>query len=310
MAIVVSDGWHFEVNFIPVTDSEEVLERFSAALRGAGWTVQRRGDGTNIVTDLSAHTVTDWKVTGTWEQLRDPSGVGGRELVVQSGAAGSMDVRVFGTKKGDSFSGGTASTRPTHASEFQLVGTSGAYDSSYLSLTDRFHIAANSAAQGTTNDVYGWYLIRRTAGTGAQWRRTIFEPLTTAADGTLGSADAEPWAAWTGATSWLSSGGLSGWYKAGLTGEAYVDAGLDRNTPAGLDQLNPYTNAYDLPPLFVVDATTGLKQRKGLCVNITMAGAAAHATVGDTYNISVAADARALFDTHTVRWPANIAPLL
>ena len=310
MALVQSDNWSFDVNQTHGGTEEDMLVLFSAVLRDAGWTILNRGDGTTLTSDGSAHTSGDWQNANAYEHYQDPGGAAGREMTIERGAT-SLQCRCYMTRVGINMTGAAAGAAPTApaADQAQLIGSGGSFSTSYISsLTNtRFHFGADSIAKGHTNDVYGFYWIQRLNG-GSANRRLIIEPVFTVADGTFGDADAEPWIGWTADTAALT-GTQSAWYKAGLTGSTFVTSGLNFNSVSNLKGLNPYTNKHDLPSTVFYDSTGGLEQRKGSPINMRVEGLTAHVT-GQTYELSVEAEARCLFDEWAVRWPVNVAPIL
>lgn len=312
MATATSGGWNFDVNLIPSTDNEEILVAFVDVLVAAGWTVIARSDGTTVTSDGSENSASDWNNNNAWTHLRDPTGTGGRDLTIERGLS-SQSLRVYQSLRGDPMTGGTPTAPPTPTgTQIQLVGTAGNFDTAFFNSTiasSRYHMGAGQTAMGETGDVYPFYLLRR-ATPGATGSKTMgVLPVKTVADGVTGDADSEPWIALT-AASFASFMLLTGWYKAGLTGETAVVGGLTTSLDTNEYGLNPYTGAYDRPGVFVYDNTGGLLQRKGLVDEsvLTWKGDGAHATL-DTYQLATEGSAMAVFDSCAIRWPHTVAPL-
>lgn len=307
MAIITSDNYRSEVNFVPVTDNEEVLVALVDVLVDAGWSVIARSDGSTVTSDGSENSAAQWANTDAWTHLRDPTGAGGRDITIQRGST-SRALRMFIGLRGDAMSGGDATTAPTPSgTNGQLIGTGGSYDTAWFPATPsqtRWHMSAGENPEATSGDVYPFYLIGRVTPGGTASKCMVLAPLETPADGVVGDADDEPWVAFVSANL-TSSVQLSGWFKANLTGEQFVVGGITlESQPTNMRGLNPYSGLYDQAQLMVHDATAGLLQRKGVIPADFMRweGDSAHASL-ETYNLATEGNAFALFDDIAIRWP-------
>ena len=307
MAIVESDGYHTEPNFVPASINEEVLVALVDVLVAAGWTVIARSDGSTVTSDGSENTSGQWANASAWTHLRDPTGAGGRDLSIQRGAS-HLQLRMYISLRGDPMTGGNATTPPTPSGiNAQLIGSGGSYDTSFFPSTPaniRWHMSAGEAPEATSGDVYPFYIIGRATPGGAASKAMILAPVTTSADGVVGDADDEPWCAFVSSS--LTSGvQVSAWFKANLVGEAFVVAGLAvESQPTNMRGLNPYSGLYDQAQIMVHDSTGGLLQRKGVIPADFMRweGDSAHASL-ESYNLATEGNSFALFDDMAIRWP-------
>ena len=306
MAIITSDGWKFEVNAQYVTLDTELLVFFSATAVAAGWVLLGASDGTTLVTDGTPNTSTQWNNSNAYEYWRDPSALGvGRQMIVIHGPT-TRDVKAYVSKAGTQFTGATGAAPPTAVDQAQMIGTGGGFDTNYLvaAAGGRNHYGFNTVPQGTTGDVYAFFWIQRSTTSIAD-SRLIIEPVNTPANGVVGDADVEPYIGFWGSTSTPSSSGVTGWYKAGLTGQQVPPTSLVFAVETNRSGLSGYTGAYDLHTPIWYDAVPF--QNKGTPVNMTYEFAG-HADA-DTYDLATESKARCIWGSFTVRWPVGVAPL-
>jgi hypothetical protein len=301
-----SGDWEFTVNEVQA-NADAHLEAFSALLLAAGWTLVQRSDGSSLLAS-GRNSVAEWGNADTWEHWRDPSGASGRRLIFQRGAS-DRQLRMWITTHGIPIADNTptVSLAPSFTTKAQIIGTGGAYDTSFwhngTAGNFRVHLGVRTTPAGTTGDVYEFWILSCATGTGNRQDSCYVFAVDTPADGTYGDADAEPWVS---SQTW-GVGSHSAWYRAGLSGATFVSVGLAFEISANLDGQNPYSLADDLPPVYSYDATGGVEQRKGVLESVRGQGIRADF---DTYNLSVAGAALLAYDNLATPWPDSVTPVI
>lgn len=300
-----SDGdWEYDVNR-NTADNRDHLVAFGDLLIAAGWTVIGSSDGTTP--KAGRNTLADWNNTNAWEHFRDPNG--GRDFVWQRTTT-VHSLRAYLSRAGLPLSGGTGATPPTSATVQQILGSSGGFSGLFqaTATNGRVHMGVRTTPVGTSGDVFPFWIVTRSTGTGTGAGNMVVAGVASPYDGTVGDADAEPWINWssTGTIS-ISSQGRA-WFKAGLTGATFSTTMVATGPGSGVYVgQSPYSLEDDLPPLFLYDSTGGREQRKGVIVDVT--GASSLRANLDTFNLATPAGARIQFDQVTLPWPSTVAPV-
>lgn len=307
MAVYTDGDWHFDVNREVTSVDEELYTYFADVLVAAGWTVVQRSDGSTVHSDGSQNDTADWSNGGAWEVYLDPSGAGGRYLIMQrnTSAWSPRNCRAWLTQRGAAApSGGGATTAPASADQSQIIGSGGGFESNFWSNSSfdglsRVHMAAKAAPSGNSGNVYPFYISVFSIGGTTDIDFCAVLACETPDDGTIGDANAEPWVCLDD----VGDNTGSAWYEAGLAGESYVSNGITMVNLSVVPSMSPYSSAYYLTPLFAYD-TGGTSQFLGEVLDMkreTTRG------IGDTFNLATAGDAWIRFD-YVFRWPTGVTP--
>lgn len=306
MAIVQDGDKFFEVNYSPPAGvGLEVVWTFVQVLQAAGWIGVQHGDGTSKTAGFPA---SNPFVPGTtaWVQMRMPTGTW--EMTLQRGSGDDWSVRGY-MSMGGFGSGGTASVPPTAVDQVQIIGTGGAYDnggwawSSGSAANYRWSFCADSVPY---RGFYYFHAIGRMLTSGNTHRILLLDPVESVADGTIGDADAAPFFMFAKTQ---STGGvnLSGYYKYGLSGEAW-DENLLWSTPTAFASRgqNPYTGVHQKAKLDVY-RTAAQVQDKGRARNVRFfSGTLA---VYDTVDLAEVGAAYVHYNSGQLfPWPSGVAP--
>lgn len=302
MTIHLSDNWHYNVNENYASHGPAYAAWVDVFL-AAGWTAVQSSDGTTVTPSV-VPTGTQWGNANAWVHLRDPGGVAGRDIAFQR-AASAQNLLMYQGKAGEPFTGGNATTLPSSAGRFQIVGSGGTAASNFFGTGTttgfRFHFAARALPGGVSGDVYAfWMLCQATNSVTTPQGFMFVDSVISTADGVVGDPDNEPWVS---ASASNSLANLRGWYKAGLTGEVQSTT-ISVSEPTAWTGLNPLTGFDDLPPLLASDSTGGREQRKGLLEHVC----------GDSAirgNLSVLSPAtegecRLVVNSFAIPWPHNV----
>lgn len=316
-----------DVNNVPATGAESVY-RLKEVLKAAGWTVVESSDGTTF-SAVNGDTITSggagaggFNRTLAWMRLRDPGAR--REIVFQRIASNSFRVKF--SELARFTAGATVTVTPSATDEFVRAG--GGTDASPTGATNwissgtdgnyRFHCIAQSTPTG---NVYPWYFISATTGTGVLQSYNAFEPFRV---GTYDAANVSPcvhmWA--TGSGGWLMNdlrqnfGITHGWFRYGLSGATLVTyifgashtfAGGGGNFFPGLAGPNPYNGADDTLPLYFARQPAVFSSQQG------MFGVAEYLRVKGTNRtypntINLATDAYIYVGDLLMPWPNGVTP--
>lgn len=300
-----TDGaWHYNVNDNFPT-SEERLVSFANTLLAAGWTVVDRSDGSTVIIG-GQNSVADWGNNFAWERYRQPDGQ--RDLTLQR-STGANVARSFYGRAGILFTGGTATVPPSDASQTQIIGSGNGYDASFFNTGRYQHFSAKATPDGATADVYAFSFVNRTIGAPTADLTSVYLD---AVDSPAGAADVEPWVF---ARAMSSPATFTGWYMAGLAGEA-LQTGIQKYYVAGTtitawSGQNPYILEDDVPAIFAV-TTSGFLQRKGQLSNYIAPSRIRAA--GDTLNLATPGAARVNWisgsDGYALPWPSGVTPAI
>lgn len=302
-----SDGaWRYNVNDIFATNSEKFVS-IADTLLAAGWTVVDRSNGAAVSAGGQNNAV-DWNNNNAWERYRQPDGQ--RDMTIQRGLT-DRSVRGYFGRAGILFSGGTPTVAPTDATAFQIIGTSGNFNTTFFNSTaanEYCHFAAKTTADGATADVFPLYIQLRTVASPTSDPTSVYLD---AVDSPAGTADVEPWVFSTS----VATANLGGWYLAGLGGAAQVTAiqrqGIGSTNLGNWNGQNPYLAEDDLTPYFAL-GTSAPFQRKGRLVNYV--GASPIRAAGDTFNLATPGQAKINWITsgsgYALPWPSGVTPLL
>lgn len=306
MARYTDGDWEFDSNRGDTAADQEFWVRWRELLVAAGWTVVQRSDGA-VVHDSGVNGFADWGNAHAWEVYLDPSGAGGRHLVMQRGGSGYEHYgRIWMGKRGaDAPSGGTATDAPTGNVEQVFGGASGTYLWSG-STTDglyRGHMAVRSAPVPGT-DVYTFHAFTRQKG-GSYDYGFVLAAVQSADDGALGDADSEPWVFFDAP----STTGVHGWFKAGLSGEVFDDTDQlsIANLPTAPTQ-SPYSGASYAREFEAICTTGGRAQIKGRLLEVKHIATGGELAV---HNPTAAGNCWVKLNTSShlcVRWPPNVIP--
>mgnify|MGYP000303646932 CR=1 FL=1 len=315
MATIVNVGTrHFCVNFTPVLSGDELLvvEAFVDTFVAAGWSGVDYSDG--AVQAGLVDPPNDMGASNRWFRLRAPTGLG--EVIYQRGTS-DRSWKAYYSKSGFNGDGGI-STLPTPidaTDQMQFVGVTNGFDTLYIhngggALTRRWAIMADDQDH---DGFYPFYMISQDAGTHQVQRFTAGMNLVGYPDGTVGDADASPYALSEGAQSVVGTG--TDWfahYKKGLAGEALdllrgtAYLGFPNSAP-----VNPYTGADDFVPV-VLEANIAPEQIKGQLEDVFYPGRSG--TNSDTYNLASDPTLNPpgplrRFGDYLVPWPTGVVPV-
>lgn len=328
------DGSTSSVNLAPSTGAVAVWNIIQT-LKQAGWTQVEDADGTTYSSSgaqvtggaSGAHGLGN---NGAWVRLRDPGGT--HEISIQRGTT-DLVWRVKWSHSARFTGGSPGATRVSSATDEQIVnGVGGGTDASptFTTIfgtnnTYKLHVGADMVAP------YDWWWVAMDNTTGANNRKGWFLNM---ASGSYPSADVAPYIVdfgGSGAGAAFSSTAIkgSGYYKKGLSGEAWVafyPGVYMTNRPGSATQLAPSTNGsaslaiedgnpYDgyygeLPvPIFrdIAQTTPGWK---GFCSTDTYCYSGNKTTAGSTVVTSgdgTKAWVMLLANGHLLRWPVGVA---
>ena len=236
------------------------LYTIKETLKLAGWSVLSSGTGTagstaasDLITTGTGTSLGSFAVANAWVRIREPSGAGGREYVLQNGNANnSVNVIIKYSRATGFGTGGTATVAPTTGGGDGQVwigtGTDAApVQTTWLpgAATGYYHAVANNVA---INGVYGWWWYGYLAG-GATPRLIGTEAVS---PGSTAATDQDPSVRYrdslygpTGTTQWWEAYGLGGatYRTGGSLGWIYNNSsGTNTNVlPPGTSALDPYT---------------------------------------------------------------------
>jgi len=313
------------VNLSPATGAIAIFI-LKEALKQAGWVVQASSDATthSAVADVittGASGAGGLANNSAWFRIRSPEGSGGREFTFQRGTANTSWRIKLSHSAG--FTGGSPGTTQTASAtdEAILIGAGTDAAPSFVAWlgtdnTYKLHIGCDNAAP------YDFYALFPVSGTGVT-RRFWF--LTMSA-GSYPAADVAPYVvcvntaaathATMGSVSTSNANGLGqGWYKKGLSGEAFRNfrAGVPAGTAAnyfreGLTN-NPYSGMDTLLPVTCARVDAEAEPGwKGAINTGTLLWQGTARGQGDY--VDVGAVRYAYFDEIAIRWPAGVTPSL
>lgn len=308
------------VNLSPATGAV-AMYIFKEFLKQLGWTVQSSADGSSYSADSDIITSGNSGANGfgnnsAWFCARDPSGL--REMVVQRGT-GNTTWRMKWSHVARFTGGSPSATVPPTATDQQMVA--GTDVPAYITLW-----AADAGYKlhmgGDTADGSFW-LVAANTGAASTAKQLIYTPLLS---GSYPAEDTAPYvvqmanATWTAANMGsltVNTGGAQGYYKYGLSGEAWVNY---RVYPIGFSTagtallangvpVNAYTGGDNIFPAMAMrlaaDGTAGIK---GFIPTSHSYMDAQSRASGDV--VDVGSSRYAVFNGYVVRWPAGVTPVI
>lgn len=311
------------------------LYTLKEALKLAGWSVLSSGTGTagstaasDLITTGTGTALGSFAVGNAWVRIREPSGAGGREYVLQNGNANSSVNVIIKYSRATGFvSGGTATVAPTTGGGDGVVfvgtGTDAApVQTTWLpgAATGYYHAVANNVA---VNGVYGfwWYGYLAGGGTARMLGTEAVAPGSTAA------TDGDPSVRYRDNLSAVSAASqtVQWWEAYGLGGATYRTGGgfgiiFNGSYAAGapilpvFNGLDPYTGKV---PMFSSAFGAPAVMVKGYSTEAVYFGTVQNAQ--DTFNLSSAAPKIAPYATSVSTgvsqacafpWVTSVVPLV
>lgn len=278
------------------------LYTIKETLKLAGWSVLASGTGTagstaasDLITTGTGTAIGSFARASAWVRIREPSGAGGREYILQNGNAdNSVNVIIKYSRATGFTSGGTATVAPTTGGGdgvmFVGTGTDAApVQATWLpgAATGYYHAVASDVA---VNGVYGWWWYGYVAGGGTA-RMIGTEAVS---PGSTAATDQDPSVRYQDNLSALSGGNTVDWWQGyGLSGATYITAGSlgiafsDRSGTQIIQPrftgLDPYTGK--VPMFSAIFGKTNVMP-KGYSTEAALFGTAQNAQ--DTFNLASA----------------------
>jgi hypothetical protein len=313
------------------------LYTIKETLKLAGWSVLSSGTGTagstaasDLITTGTGTSLGSFAVANAWVRIREPSGAGGREYVLQNGNANNSVSVIIKYSRATGFgTGGTATVAPTTGGGGDGVvwvgtGTDAApvQATTWLpgAATGYYHAVASDVA---INGVYGWWWYGYLAG-GSTPRMIGTEAVS---PGSTAATDGDPSVRYQDNLALVAAGSqtVQWWEAYGLPGAAYRTAGgfgiaFNGSYAAGVpimpsfNGLDPYTGRV---PMFASVFGKGSTMPKGYSTEAVYFGTVQNAQ--DTFNLSSASPKIAPYATSVgvgisqglaLPWVTSVVPLV